>query len=351
MIWHCLESWRVCNLDCDILSVALRITPYSHNGKQKWESLPKGTTKKQALVLKAEREVSINRRALTNKDIGMPELVEQWLDSVQTQVKPTTYSFYAGIAKHIKGYFENEKDVKNVGTADIEQYIAAKLKTLSPRTVGFHLGVLKMVFAKAGRWQYTYSNPCDGLKRPRCEDKEIQVLTEKQVDLLMSEAQEQTRLIISVAYRAGLRAGEICGLRWEDIDLVGGRIHVNRNYTHGQFGSPKSRGSKRKVPIPLSLVDELARWKDQATGELVFHHNNAPIDWTMFLRGQWNKLIETLELPKVTPHSLRHLYGSLLLAHGEPLALVSKLMGHAERRYNLEGLRSLPREFRGGHSR
>ncbi len=302
---------------------------YRVNGKQRWESLGKGTTKKQALAIKAEREVSINQGAFANKTVSMPELVEQWLDSVQTQVKPTTYSSYAGNAKHIKGYFENVADVKNIGTDNIEKYIAAKLKTLSPKTVGYHLGTLKMIFAKALQWKYVYSDPCHGLKRPRCEDKEIQVLTEEQVDLLILEAEDRTALIISVAYRAGLRAGEICGLRWEDVDLVAGRIHINQTYTHGRFGSPKTRGSKRKVPIPHSLVDELARLKDHATEELVFHNNGQPISWSHFLHVQWDKLIKTLELPKVTPHSLRHLYGSLLLAHGEPLALVSKLMGHA----------------------
>ena len=202
---------------------------------------------------------------------------------------------------------------------------------LSPKTVGYHLGVAKMIFAKAIAWKYVYSNPTEGIKRPRCEEKEIEVLTEAQVDLVLENADEQTKMMVLTAYQAGLRAGEIAGLRWGDVKLLQSIVQVRQNFTHGRMGTPKSRGSKRDVIVPASLIDALASYKpDNAEdADLVFSDNGEPIPWSRFLHGRWEPLLKRQELPLVKFHSLRHLYGSLLLAYGEPIAFVSKQLGHS----------------------
>lgn len=271
---------------------------YRLGGKPKWESC-KGMSFKEAEELLAERKHAIKHGALTSTTVPFERLVDQWLGAVRiTNVKPTTYAFYGGIAKHLKEYFAGVTDVKSIGTAEIEGYMEAKLKKLSPKTVGYHLGVLKMIFAKAVAYKYVTSNPCDTLKRPKCETKDIQLLNEDQVEEMKIHASDQTALIIQVAYETGLRAGEICGLHWVDVDLGSRMLDIHQNYTHGQLGTPKSRGSKRKVPFTAQLADDLKRWKEQATGELVFHNNGEYIEWTNFLHSHWSKLIKKLELPK-----------------------------------------------------
>jgi integrase len=74
----------------------------------------------------------------------------------------------------------------------------------------------------------------------------------------------------------GLRRGELLALRWQDIDWSADVLRVRRNYTRGQFGSPKSRRSSRAVPLAQRVRDELRthyqRSRFQAPADLVFPH-------------------------------------------------------------------------------
>lgn len=303
---------------------------YYVEGKQRWKTI--GRVKKEAE--KALRVImgQVDRSEYSDAKIDFSRLVDDWLGSIKAQVKPSTLEFYATIGKHLKDYFK-KRQVKAITTADVETYLAFKLHKLSNKTVGYHLGCLKQIFKKAQVWRYVHANPCDHLKRPKSEDKEIQLLSSEQIADLLNVTEGQTKMIILTALHSGLRAGEIAGLRWKAIDLVEGVLDItgNRsNYVRGEFTSPKSSGSRRKVIISPELVNELALWKEQATEELVFHNDGAPIEWIKFLHSPWARAIRDADLPKVSPHSLRHSYASILLAAGEQIAFISKQLGHSD---------------------
>ncbi len=135
-----------------------------------------------------------------------------------------------------------------------------------------------------------------------------------------------------VAHQTGLRAGEIAGLRWQDVDINKGILSVHQTYTHRRFGTPKS-GMSRDVEMDYDLAGELKIWKRRAIKNecgLVFTNKGKPIDWPSWLSSHWYKLLKRLELPKVKFHGLRHLYGSSLIANNVPISVVSKIMGHSK---------------------
>lgn len=300
---------------------------YRADGRQRLKAI--GPNKKEAERALRDVMSQIDRSEYSDKVIGLSELVDQWLASIQAQVKPSTLEFYTNVGRHLKEHFR-DVSVKRIGTAEIESYLAAKIGKLSNKTVGYHLGVSKQLFEKARAWKYISANPCDHLKRPKAENKEIEILSAEQIERLLEVTDGQAQMIILTALHSGLRAGEICALKWDCIDLVEGIIDVRRNYVRGEFTTPKSRGSKRKVIISPLLVDALAKWKDLSAGELVFENNGQPVDWIKFLHGPWSRAIKAAELPKVTPHSLRHSYTSVLLASGEQIAFISKQLGHSD---------------------
>jgi len=85
--------------------------------------------------------------------------------------------------------------------------------------------------------------------------------------------------------------------------------------------------------IPPELVNDLAQWKDQGSGqdnELVFSKDDQPLDWTKFLHGPWKRAIMDAGIGNVTPHHLRHTYTSILLAHlgAKEIAFISEQLGH-----------------------
>jgi integrase len=153
----------------------------------------------------------------------------------------------------------------------------------------------------------------------------------EEVELLgAAAADEQDAALYRVAAYAGLRQGELLGLRWSDVDLVGGLLHVRRNYTDRREKVPKGK-RVRSVPMTPAVVDALARLKEREhfSGEddLVFcdvvgGHLNA---WS--LRRRFYRAVEAAGLRRIRFHDLRHAFGSLAIRVLDPFA-VQTYMGH-----------------------
>lgn len=162
------------------------------------------------------------------------------------------------------------------------------------------------------------------------------------------EAAKAHRLgpLFEFAISTGLRRGEVCGLRWEDVDLVEACLTVRRNLVQVGpdvvEGKPKTKaGDGRVVQLSAGLVDMLARIKDRTESEReswgeayqgsgrVFTYE----DGRQLRPGYPSKVLDTLVerqgLPRLRFHDLRHQFASIQLDLGVELTVVSKLMGHA----------------------
>jgi integrase len=95
-------------------------------------------------------------------------------------------------------------------------------------------------------------NPAECLKRPRLVKPEIEILDPREIQRLSIE--DHYRTAFKMAIMAGLRAGELWGLQWGDIDFQEASINVRRTLSKTQFLTPKSRYSIRRVDFPADLV-------------------------------------------------------------------------------------------------
>lgn len=302
---------------------------YDQEGKQRWRTV--GPVKKEAEKALRVLMGQVDHREYQDQDRTFSELVDAWLDSLRAQVKQSTLDGYQSICDiHLKPFFGSRR-VRDIGTADIEAYLASKLGgKLGNRTVGYHLGVIKMLLKKAVMWNFAHKNVAEYVKRPKAVKKDITILSAEEVERLLRAATGQTRLVTLTGVLAGVRAGEICALRWSDVDLVTGVISIKQNYVRGRIETPKSRASIREIIIPPALVDALAKHKDTATGELVFPNGaGKPMDWNNFLHYSWAPLLKAARVPKVKFHSLRHNYVSVMLAAGEGLPFIQRQVGHS----------------------
>jgi integrase len=152
----------------------------------------------------------------------------------------------------------------------IEHYKAKKLAAgLHPKTINNHLTILGKMLSVAGEWGIiTHAPRMKWLKAP---DPEFDFLTFEEAERLIAALDDRDaewRTMIIVAMKTGTRLGEFLAVRWEDIDLVAGRLMVRRSVARNIVGTPKS-GKSREVPLAASVLTALKAHR-HLRGELVF---------------------------------------------------------------------------------
>ena len=175
-----------------------------------------------------------------------------------------------------------------------------------------------------------HTNPVALVEKPRAErDPDIRFLTLDELEAILDATPATPlgridRLVFLTAAMTGMRRGEVVAVRWQDIDWHARLIRVRRNFTRGQFGTPKSRRSSRAVPLAARLADELKAHYETtpSTGDadLVFAH------------PETRRRPRPVEAPQAVPRlrparrrpagplpRLRHTFGTQMAAAGAPL--------------------------------
>jgi integrase len=179
-------------------------------------------------------------------------------------------------------------------------------------------------------------NPTTGVRLPAVRGRRDRTSSPAQAVLFLAKLRRNERALWATALYAGLRRGELAALRWEDVDLAEGVIHVRRSwdFTSGEAVEPKSRAGRRRVPIPVVLRDELVELRmdhERASRPhgLVFGETpERPFRPSgVMRRGQaaWR----AAGLEPVGLHDARHTFASLMIAAGANAKALATYMGHA----------------------
>lgn len=188
-------------------------------------------------------------------------------------------------------------------------------------------------------------NPTVGLELPAIRSRRDRFASPEEAAGLLAVLPDRDRPLWATAMYAGLRRGELQALRWEDVDLAAGVIHVRRGWdvVEGEI-APKSKQGNRTVPIPAVLKTQLeAHWLRGGTGRYVFGDGDRPfapktIDqrartawgWTRGRKGGRRPWVRgTDALDAITLHECRHTYASFAIAAGVNAKALSTYMGHA----------------------
>jgi integrase len=217
---------------------------------------------------------------------------------------------------------------------------------LSPRTVGHMHRVLKQALGQAVRWELLTRNPADAVDPPKVDWKPMQTYDLPQTAKLI-EAVRDTPLLVPtlLAVLCGLRRGEICALRWRNVDLVTGQISVveslEQTKTGLRFKSPKS-GKGRTVALSTTVVDELRAHRIKraqdllklgvglSDDDLVLGHEDGSIISPIYISQLWARKIRKTQLAHLRFHDLRHAHATHLLANGVHPKVASERLGHSK---------------------
>ncbi len=302
------------------------------NGKRKWF---KGGTKKDAQKVLNDKLYEIGNgtyRELTKATFK--EFSDVWLTSyAATSVKPSTLAGYKDMIERLLKPAFGHYQITDIMTGHLQAFVADRLKSVSAKTATNEIVVIKEMFKHALRWGYLKLNPAEYVERPRITKPEIEILSPAEIGALLENASGHYRIAFLTDFLTGMRAGELWGLQWGDIDWNSKRIHVSRSLWKGNFQTPKSKNSNRQIDIPDMLIHELKKWKLACPvneHDLIFpspagkssQHDNV-------VKRHFNPALRKTGLRQVSFHSLRHSNASMRIQAGQNIKYIQSQMGHA----------------------
>jgi integrase len=282
-------------------------------------------------------------------------LVGQWLPTVESNLRPSTFASYAGnIERHV---------APAIGTVRLQTLTAPMLtslynrliseKGLAPKTVRHVHTTLRKALSDAMRWGLIERNSASLADPPRVHRAEMKVWTADEVkSFLRFVADDPLAGVFTLLATTGMRRGEVLGLRWCDVDFEHRRLRIQQTLTSVDYklvwGQPKTNRSRRVIPIDHHVAAMLATqqallrtWRKECGAgwgdlDLVFcKPDGSPIhpDATS---DTFDRRVRASGLPKIRLHDLRHTYASVALSIGVPVKVVSEVLGHSTTAFTMD---------------
>lgn len=333
----------------DGLWAALLDLGYS-DGKRRRKALYGRTRGEVQGKLAAARRAVDDGLPLPTERQTLGRYLSRWLEDVaRPGLRPRTFIRYRELlAGHVIPAL-GHRQLARVTPQDLQEVYARKLEEgLAPRTVGHIHRALHRALVDAMRWGLVARNVCDSVKPPKVQAPEMRALSPDEArQFLAAAVDDPLEALYVLAITAGLRQGEILGLKWQDVDLETAQLQVRRSiaWVTGRGSveqEPKSARSRRNITLTPLAVEALRRhrqrqrerrlralaWEDN---ELVFSNDvGRPIEATNLVRRSFYPLLERAEVPRVRFHDLRHTAATLLLTQGVHPKIVQEMLGHSQ---------------------
>ncbi len=351
------------------ISFCIRVSDgYDTSGKQikrpfTWRTKP-GMTPKQIQKELQRQTVMFEEQVKTGQaqqgNIKFADFSEKWMQEYATKkLKVKTYTEYGKSLPRINeaiGHIRLQ-DLRtghlnsfytNLQEDGINRHTGGKL---APNSVRAYHRIISSILTKAVKWGYIPYNPAINAELPKLERKEAPHLDEddaRRLLILLQDEPIKYRAMITFDMLSGLRRGELLGLQWQDIDFDNQTIYIRRTLSYASgvglyTDTPKNITSSRPLklsPSVFSVLMEYKTWQDNQrevcgtywknNDNRVFTADDGGVIHPDSLTKWFRHFVDRSGLPKVTIHSLRHTYASLMIADGTPLVVVSKRLGHAQ---------------------
>ena len=303
-------------------------------------------TRRQALKLADEVLRPLNLGKVTPlSTMTFSEFVENYFvpTALPTLKLSTQKRYRLTLKTHLLPAFGNSR-LCDIRTLDLQRFVLHKMDAgLGWACCDHFRNLMSKIFATAKKWGYfSGDNPALGVELPeKILVREKHVLTEEQISRLLGIFLEPTRTMFLVGILTGLRVGEILGLRWKDLDFSSQQIHVEQACYRGNLGTPKTKGSKRIVPMPESLINALTRLEEQSTersgDRLVFcTRTGKPFSDTNLLHRELKPAGAQVGAPWLNWHTLRRTHCTLFQQAGGSLRDAQAQLGHSKMSTTLE---------------
>lgn len=309
------------------------------------------------LLRRLHHEIERHRDMAITEDYKMTlrDWLDRWLhEYVQHTVRENTFRDYEQIVQNHLNPYLGDKMIYSITKRDVQKlYNHLKEKghrrKTSNQSQALSSGMVRRIHTvfhqameKAVQENIIAMNPTEGAVLPSLKCTPKCILNEEQLDLFLETVKRRPDwyVFFYLELTTGLRRGEICGLRWADLNEGTGQLHIKRSISGGKglICRPKTEASMRTITLSHSTLGALRGWRERVNSDWIFPN---PLDPNMPMPplrayDQLKEVLEEAELPDIRFHDLRHTFATHALSGGVDAKTLSEILGHTNPSFTLD---------------
>lgn len=241
--------------------------------------------------------------------------------------------------QHLNDYiiprWGNER-ISNIKGIQVEEWLVSLER--ADGTKSKTKAIFSVLYQHAMRYGWAERNPIREVRQGAKPRREFDVLTDAETTALLAALPGHAKAMAILAALTGLRRGELVGLKWEDVDYNNCQIHVRRSLVEQKVGEPKTRGSKKPVPMEPILARCVRKWQNQTRfsnqEDWVFANpfdsGRAPY-WPGTVLERTIRPVARVQgiTKRIGWHTFRRTVATLLIAQGESIKTTQETLRHA----------------------
>ncbi len=304
---------------------------------------------KDKLAYMSQLKKQNDKLANYDKDILIEDAAEDWIENIRPKVKASTIAKYQNLLHSYILPALGPVYLRNITQMQIESFCNHLLRSggqkgngLSPKTVSDTLSLIRSIMRYASysrQLSFSDFNSISFKKNP----KPIRVLTRKEQETLchyLYQNPNNKNIGVLLCLYTGLRVGEICALKWEDISFHDKTVYVHQtmqrlqtnqhsqNKTAVVISAPKSSCSIRTIPLPDDLTEILSEACGGRTGFVLTGDENQYVE-PRIMQNHLKRILKENSIESINYHTLRHTFATRCIEIGFDVKSLSEILGHA----------------------